>query len=98
MTDHPAAGRSVPDRPRVREDLVFRELGEEWVVFDPRSRRLHLLNLTAALVWSHCNGEHAVDEIVSRVEGAFADAPPPDDVQRDVQEALRTFASEDLLE
>lgn len=87
----------VPEFPRSRDDVVFRELADDWVLFDPRTRRLHVLNLPAALVWSHCTGEHGVEVIVERVRGAFEEPPPVDRVREDVREALRTFVREALL-
>lgn len=98
MSGTAGGGPGVPARPRSRDDVVFRELSDDWVLFDPDSRRLHVLNLTAALVWSHCTGEHGVEEITRRVRRAFDDAPAPDDVAEDVREALRSFAREGLLE
>ncbi len=63
-----------PDwRPRARSDLVFRRVGEDWVLFDPDGQRLHVLNLTAALVWSFCTGEHGVATIEEHVRRAFGD-------------------------
>lgn len=88
---------SLPDRPRSRDDVVFRELADEWVLFDPVRQRLHVLNLTAAIVWAHCTGEHAVDEIAERVADAFDDAPTADSVAEEVRDALHTFAGEELL-
>ena len=41
-------------RPKARPDLVFRRVGEEWVLFDPERQVVHVLNLSAALVWSLC--------------------------------------------
>lgn len=87
----------VPEFPRSRDDVVFRELADDWVVFDPETRRLHVLNLTAALVWTHCTGEHGVEEIVRGVRDAFDEPPPPERVREDVGEALRTFARAGLL-
>ena len=53
--------------PRVRDDLVFRQLDEEWVVYDPASEQLHVLNASAAVVWLCCTGESTLSEIVDAV-------------------------------
>jgi hypothetical protein len=89
---------SAPEgRPERREDVIFRSLADEWVAYDPATGMLHVLNLTAALVWSHCDGEHDAGAIVAAVRAAFE--PPPDEVRvrRDVGEALGTFARKGLL-
>ncbi len=84
-------------RPERREDVVFRPLAEQWVLYDPSTRRLHVLNLAAALVWSHCDGTHDVGAMVEAVRGAFDPGPPEPDIRRDVLDALETFAREGLL-
>lgn len=88
----------LPERPSSRSDIVFRELADEWVLFDPDGRRLHVMNLTAALVWSHCTGESSLPEIVAAVREAFDEPPPPERVEADVRDALETFAGKGLLE
>lgn len=87
----------IPEYPRVREELVFRPLAGEWVVFDPDGRRLHVMNLTAALVWSFCDGSRNRDEIAREVRAAFPEAPQEEEVEADVVEALRSFLDQDLL-
>ena len=43
--------------PRSRtENLVIRELDDETLVYDMERNEAHCLNLTAALVWQHCDG------------------------------------------
>lgn len=86
-----------PERPAARSDVVFRRLDEEWVVFDPRTQRLHALNLTAAFVWELCTGRATVDEIATEVERAFETPPEREAVRRDVAEAVARFAREGLL-
>lgn len=84
----------APDfRPRTREDLVFRRVGEDWLVFDPRTQQIHVLNLSAALVWSFCTGDHAVEEIVREVRSAFREGVEDDPVT----EVLERFQRAGLL-
>lgn len=94
MRDDP----DLPDRPRVRDDAVFRPLAGEWVVFDPEGRQLHVMNLTAALVWSFSDGARTRDDIVREVREAFPEPPDPKLVEKDVDEALDTFREKGLLE
>lgn len=99
-------------RPRRREDVVFRRVGEEWLLFDPATQLIHVLNLTAALVWSFCEGEHTVEAMAAEVGAAFAGgaeeagggprsgdgAADRPDGDEAVAAALRRFAEEGLLE
>ena len=80
--------------PRAREDVVFRRVGEEWVLFDPTAQRIHVLNLTAALVWSFCTGDHDVASIEGQVRTAFEETV--DDAG--VLDTLDQFLSASLVE
>jgi hypothetical protein len=83
---------------RGRRDVLFRQLDDEWVLFDPASDRLHTLNLTAALVWSHLDGALDEEEIAREVGAAFEPPVSGPAVAADVREVLRRFRAEGLLE
>ena len=58
-------------RPLARDDVIFRKTEDEWLLYDPTTDDIHVLNLAAALVWTLCDGERLVDEILTEVESAF---------------------------
>ena len=81
-------------RPKARDDVVFRRVGEDWVLFDPVAQRVHVLDLTSALLWSFCTGESDVpslEEEVRRTLGAAVDDPQ-------VPEALQGFLDAGLFQ
>ncbi len=80
-------------RPHGRDDLIFRKTGDEWLLYDPTSDDIHVLNLTAALVWSCCTGDQAVDQIASEVARAFE----TDGSETDIQEILDRFQAAGLF-
>lgn len=82
-----------PARPRARPDVLFRRVGEEWLLFDPRTDRIHVLNLSAALVWSHLSGELDMEEIRARMAAAYGQPVDP----AAVEGALARFHAEGLL-
>ncbi len=86
------------EEPRAREDAVFRSLGPEWVIYDPRTRLLHVLNTTAALVWSCCDGARSPEEIARELADVLTDLPSEDLVVEEVWGALDGFRREGLLE
>lgn len=81
--------------PRARDDLMFRQVDDEWVVFDPAANELHVLNLSAALIWSHLTGDVSAEEIAGAVREAFG--IEPERAAADVQAALERFESAGLL-
>jgi hypothetical protein len=48
-----------------KDDIVVQELPGETLVYDLRQHKAHCLNQTAALVWSHCDGETDVVSIAA---------------------------------
>ena len=87
----------MAERPKARDDVVFRPLGREWVLYDPGSRKVHVLNATAALVWELCDGEHDAVAMARALRQTVADPPDDDTVREDVADALATFRDEGLL-
>ena len=58
-------------KPRARDDVIFRKTGDEWLLYDPSTDDIHVLNLSAALAWTLCTGDNGVDQIQREVEEAF---------------------------
>ena len=85
-------------KPSARTDLVFRRLADEWVVLDSTTDQLHVLNLTAALVWLACDGIRTPAEIAVEVMSDFETPPPADVVRADVDAALIDLGERGLLQ
>lgn len=86
----------VSDRPRARTDLLFRDLADGCALYDPVHDRVHVLNPTAGLVWTACDGEHSIDEMVRLVMGAVN--VPEDIVRKDVEGTVADFIRLGLVE
>lgn len=72
--------------------LEIQESGDDVLVHDRDSRKIHVLNRTAAAVLRACDGQTAIDEVIRRL-----DAPHPDAARRDIVRVLADFASLGLL-
>ena len=83
--------------PKGRDDVVFRALVDEWVLFDPISHQLHVLNHVAALIWNLCDGTADENGIVEALRELLDDAPDPATLRAHVDETLGTFRREGLL-
>jgi hypothetical protein len=82
--------------PLARSDVLLRRVGSEWVLFDAGHDRAHVLNLTAAVVWTYCDGNHPADAIAEAIAGEL-EATRADQIQADIEQVLRRFADEGLL-
>lgn len=83
-------------RPLARADHELRRVGDEWLLFDPAGERLHVLNLAAALTWTHCTGDLTVREIAAAVAEAFG--IPADQVDGEVAGVIERFVAEGVVE
>jgi len=68
------------------------------VIYDPNTMDLHVLNATAAAVWSCCDGSLTIDGIAGEVSRVLEGAPKIDAVLADVQRAVDRFMEDGLLE
>jgi hypothetical protein len=87
----------LPQWPRARTDLLFRQLDDEWVVFDPVGKRMHVLNETASLIWRQLDGQKSLEQVVDVLCQACEPPASPERVARDVDELTRKFLAEGLL-
>ena len=83
--------------PVARHDVLLRRVGSEWVLFDARRDRAHVLNLTAAVVWTYCDGRHGTSAIAQAIAESLQDTGP-DAIANDIEQVLSRFASEGLLQ
>ena len=82
---------------RCRDVVVFRQLDDEWAVFDPEAMKIHTLNLTAAFVWSHLSADIDEDAIIQLIVHSFETPVPLEQARADVAAAIRQFRDEGLL-
>jgi len=83
-------------RPVARPDLILRRVGSEWVLYDAAREKAHVLNQTAAVIWTYCDGTFErsaiADAIAREVPGI-----EPTRIKDDIDDVLRRFADEGLL-
>lgn len=75
-------------------DLDITEVDDGLVVFEPVSRRVHHLNVTATLVFELCTGENDRDTIVQLVQSAFGLDEPP---SAEIDALLASLTAESLV-
>jgi hypothetical protein len=68
---------AIADHPRKKEGLEVHPVGDQFVIYETGTDRIHYLNPTAALVLEFCDGDHSPAEIAALVQEAYglADAP-----------------------
>ena len=84
------------DKPSKREDVVFRKIGDETVLYNTETRLVHILNSTAERVWQLCDGRHDIAQIEEGLGQEFIieDEVP---VRKDIESILTEFKKSKLL-
>lgn len=90
-------GAATTEKPLARPDVALRRVGSEWVLFDAGRDRAHVLNLTAAVVWTYCDGDHEPAAIASAIAHDLRTAESAA-IRHDIEDVLRRFAAEGLLQ
>lgn len=89
--------RAMAPLPTARDDVLLRRVGSEWVLFDARRDKAHVLNLTAAVVWTYCDGLHASEQIAEAIARELQETRAPL-IVGDIEACLERFAREGLLQ
>jgi len=83
-------------RPRRKAHVVSRPLGTETVLYDPETRKVHVLNPTSQVIWELCTGDASLGAIEQELRQRFS-AGADVDVRADVEECLLRLRGEGLL-
>ncbi len=88
---------STPEgsKPRQVASITEYELDDDVVLYDARNDSAHVLNGTAAFVWSLCDGDHTPEQIADELGGVFKLSPGK--VLPDVQATLKQFSEAGLV-
>jgi hypothetical protein len=62
----------INKKPKKRDDLAVKELGDEIMLYDETNENIHVLNHTAYLIWSLCDGNHTLKDIEEEMNNKFS--------------------------
>ena len=58
-------------RPLHVEDVVFRDIEEEGILYQVEEGKVHVLNSIAYTIWKQCDGKHTIGEIAKELTETF---------------------------
>lgn len=79
-----------------KDGVSGRRLGEDLMLYDPESDKVHVLNETAALIWNLLDGTNTIEKIEEILRQTFKDAKTRD-ISGDVKETLEKLKQEGLI-
>lgn len=81
--------------PVARECVELEKLDDGCILYDTAKDSLHSLNVTAASIWTCCDGRHSIKEIAAIIEAYFK--PIMRVALEDVIKIVKDFSEKDLL-
>lgn len=79
-------------RDGIREQVA----GDELFLYDESGDELTVLNRTALLIWSLCDGNHSPEQMGDLLSKVYPEVPP-DQILADVRTTLQDFKEQSLL-
>ena len=81
--------------PKRSEGIQQRDLVDGCMLLDQEKAIAFALNLTASLMWSHCDGQHTIEEIAEII--AETSNLPADHIKEDVKQTINNLQTHGLL-
>ncbi|MBU1627467.1 PqqD family protein [bacterium] len=85
-------------KPKVKGDIIVKNIDEEKVLFNPLNSRIHILNKTAFPIWQLADGTNTIDDIIRELTSMFEKPDANYNVEEDVLNLLTEFKNQGLLE
>jgi hypothetical protein len=79
------------------QDIEYKKLGKECIIYSPDNKNVHVLNVTGSLIWHLSDGTHTISQICTKVRDRF-DLPENVDVYKDVKKILSQLLKLNLVE
>ncbi|RKY67163.1 MAG: hypothetical protein DRQ02_07715 [Candidatus Latescibacterota bacterium] len=75
-------------QPLRSENIVFRDIEGEGILYQVEQAKVHVLNGTAYAIWKQCDGKHTIEQIAKELTKTFQvdEQTALEDVKKSVQE------------
>ena len=88
----------INNKPMKKSDLSIKVIGDEVMIYDGRTKKVHMVNLVAQKIMEMCDGNHDIDQMVKEIEGSFTISGTDTDIRGDIEEILMQFEELNLFE
>jgi len=76
---------------------MVQDMGRETLLYSAGGKAIHVLNLTAKLIWELCDGGHTIEEMEQTASTRFS-VPDNHSVIEDVKHTLEVFVAKGIVE
>ncbi len=82
--------------PKQKSGILRRKIGNEAMLYDTNQETVHILNLTAEIVWDCCDGTTRLDEVERKLKSTYK-LSFDHDVKKDLEKIITDFSNLGLL-
>jgi DNA-binding transcriptional regulator YiaG len=78
-----------------RKEILSVEMDRELMLHDMETKKVYVLNSTAAMIWSMCDGEHNVEQMAMKVKDKFTQLQ--EDVLQEISQTVEKLRQYGLV-
>lgn len=82
--------------PTKSAEIVRQQLGNETLLLDGQGKTVHVLNVTADVIWKHCDGSHTSEQIERVLREQFSMSAETT-LTQDVNDTLNLLRQKGLI-
>ena len=80
---------------RQNKDMVFREEGDEALLFNPDNSDVIVINETGCFIWGLCNGRHTEQKMAEKITAVYEVGI--EDAKKDLVEYLKVLEKANFI-
>ena len=84
-------------KPVRKQGLIVQDMGRESLLYSAEGKVIHVLNLTAKLIWELCDGTHTVNDMERKLRMNFSTSKEHNVVE-DIKRTLDLFVSKEIID
>ena len=85
------------DKPLRKSDIVTQNIGDEYMLYNPESGSMHVINRTAEFVLNLCDGAHSLSEIEQQLRETHR-VPEGDHLRKDLEAIFQSFTDLGIIQ
>lgn len=83
--------------PKKKNNIDMRKLGNECLLYEQETGKVHHMNSTATFIWEKCDGCSTKEELLAELKRGFNNTDP-DCLENDLNSTLECFMDLRLME
>lgn len=79
-----------------KSKIVIKQFGSEFMIYDPNSENIHILNSTSKIIWDNIQKEQSVADMVESFANLYPDKSK-NQISDDIHKTVKCFKEKGLI-